>query len=221
MPKATDSRFVNPGRPSAIVLLGANALPLAGVLIFDWSVFDVVLLYWIENVAIGALNVLRMLTARPDPGIWPRRVEEQMRFAMGASLFLAAFFVVHYGFFCWGHLQFLVGFFGDGQSIETVLADPMIWVSVLAIAASHLYSYFHNFIGGGEFRRTSTARLMSRPYGRIVVLHVSIIAGGFLVMTLGSNIFLLVVLVVVKTVVDLRQHERERTMLGDPEQVVS
>ncbi|MGI9247995.1 MAG: DUF6498-containing protein, partial [Woeseiaceae bacterium] len=51
-------------RPSSIALVLANLVPLAGVLLFDWQVFDVLMLYWAENVIIGVINVLRMGVCR-------------------------------------------------------------------------------------------------------------------------------------------------------------
>ncbi|NIA27398.1 MAG: hypothetical protein GWP02_05020 [Desulfobulbaceae bacterium] len=56
-------------RPSAIILILANLVPLAGVLFLGWRVFDVIILYWAENVVIGVINVLRMITCRPEPGL--------------------------------------------------------------------------------------------------------------------------------------------------------
>lgn len=62
-------------RPSAIVLVLANLLPLGGALALDWQVFDVLLLYWTENVVIGVITVLRM--AACHPGFGPGRLAEQ------------------------------------------------------------------------------------------------------------------------------------------------
>lgn len=57
------------GRDASIaVLIAANLVPLAGVLVWGWSVFNVVVLYWLENVIVGAINILKMLTCAPDPG---------------------------------------------------------------------------------------------------------------------------------------------------------
>lgn len=204
-------------RPSAIVLLAANSLPLFGVLLFDWSVFDVVFFYWAENVIIGGINVLRILTSGgnivppDDPRLRGRKLP---RVGGPAKIFLAGFFAVHYGLFCWGHQQFVIGLFADGRSVSDVIADPVIGVGLLAIAGSHLFSFFKNYLAGGEGRRTSAATLMKRPYGRIIVLHVTIIIGGFLVMLADSPVLLLVALVVIKTVVDLWQHDRERGLLA-------
>jgi hypothetical protein len=51
---------------------------------------------------------------------------------------------------------------------------------------------------------------MAAPYRRIVVLHAVIIAGGFAVMALGQPLLLLMVLVALKTAIDVVLHLRER-----------
>ncbi len=52
-------------RPSGWILIAVNLAILAGVLVFDWNAFDVIFLFWAENIIIGIINVLKMLTARP------------------------------------------------------------------------------------------------------------------------------------------------------------
>ena len=49
-----------------IALLATNALPLVGVLFFEWNAFLLVLLYWAENVVVGFYNVLKMAMAKVD-----------------------------------------------------------------------------------------------------------------------------------------------------------
>ena len=49
---------------------------------------------------------------------------------------------------------------------------------------------------------------MASPYGRIVVMHISILAGGFLTMAVGSPAPLLAVLVALKTILDVNLHNR-------------
>ena len=53
--------------PSGMLLVAANLIPLAGVLVWDWSVFHVVVVYWLENVIIGVVNIFKMITCSPDP----------------------------------------------------------------------------------------------------------------------------------------------------------
>lgn len=191
-------------RPSAVVLVLANLVPLAGVLLLDWRVFDILMLYWAENVVIGVVNVLRMSVCQT-----------------GTKWFLIPFFLIHYGIFCFGHLAAVTGIFGESIGAATAwsyffgspLADAWkspLWIAIAAIAASHLFSFFVNFVADGEYRRTNVNELMNRPYGRIIVLHVTILIGAALVEWLGSPLMMLVVLVAAKIVLDLRLHLSER-----------
>ena len=224
---------MNLARPSAVILVLANLVPLAGVILLDWRVFDVLMLYWAENVVIGVINVLRMIAARPNLGILDMAEDRsglqfsdtqraQVRqFTAGFRFFLIPFFIVHYGMFCWGHYTAVVSFFGDTEGRGVALGVPLgdvwqspLWMGVIAIAISHLLSFRFNFIGRGEYRRTSLMQLMQRPYGRIIVLHVAVIAGGFLVTFLGDATWMLLVLVAMKTAIDLRMHERERVVFA-------
>jgi hypothetical protein len=50
---------------------------------------------------------------------------------------------------------------------------------------------------------------MTAVYGRVVVLHLTIIFGSIAVAALGSPIWILVVLVIAKTILDLGFHARE------------
>ena len=43
-------------RPSAQVLIIVNLSLIAGVVAWDWSVFDIVFLYWVENLVGLSLN---------------------------------------------------------------------------------------------------------------------------------------------------------------------
>ncbi|MBT8086517.1 MAG: hypothetical protein KJO46_00715 [Gammaproteobacteria bacterium] len=191
-------------RTSAVVLVVANLVPLFGVLLFDWQVFHVVLLYWVENVVIGLINVMRMFVAGP-----------------GRKYSLALFFVAHYGIFCFAHLQALVTLFDGPEQIVAVwelyfsmplerLPRSPLWIGIAAIAASHLFSFFVNFIAGGEYRRTTISKLMGRPYGRIVVLQLAILLGAALIEWLDTPLGLLLALIGVKIFMDLRAHSAER-----------
>jgi hypothetical protein len=71
-----------------------------------------------------------------------------------------------------------------------------------------------NFIGDGEYNRANLMLLMHRPYGRIVAMHVAIVLGAGLVMWLGSPLPMLLILILIKTSLDMRLHERERGKLS-------
>jgi len=102
------------------------------------------------------------------------------------------------------------GSLANGESVGTDLLTGTMLFAIGLLAASHLFSFFRNFIAGGEYKRTHPVALMTRPYGRIVALHITIIFGAFLTMAFDSPLGLLVILMVLKTSVDLAMHESER-----------
>lgn len=216
-------------RPSGKLLVAVNLGLLLAVVLLDWSVFDIVFLYWAENLVIGAINVLKMLTASPGPDVdrdgdpgpvvnvdRPSRTTALV-VEWVSKLFLVPFFIVHYGGFCAGHGVFVFALFNEagefGEDLWAALPALVsggLGLSLALLAGSHLFSFVFNYLGSGEYRRTTAAALMMRPYGRIIALHITIIIGGGLAMAFGDHLALLGVLVVLKTFVDLAMHGRER-----------
>jgi hypothetical protein len=227
-------------RASGYSLIAANSLPLIGVLLFGWDTFTIVFLYWAENVIIGAINVLKMLTCAPAADLLVRGDVDphdklniaRMQLSRGDSikllrwgnqaskLFFIPFFVVHYGLFCFVHGAIIFelfgresGFdpFGGVDNFTRVLTEQHLWLCLAALAASHLVSFFTNYIGRGEYRRTAIPILMFGPYPRIIILHIAVLIGAFIAFALGSNFFVLLLLIIGKTILDLVLHLAERS----------
>jgi hypothetical protein len=229
---------------SAVALALANLVPLLGVVFAGWSLLEVVALYWLENLIIGAINVLQMATVAPAPEYVSSHVQDDERARSGpvkppdphsaipgaahhlAKLFLIPFFVVHYGMFCLVHGVFVFVLLGGEQQIDFgagpfaglhervgTMLSGWLWIAIVGLIASHLYSYFYHFLYRGEFRRTNVAMLMMAPYGRIVVLHVAILFGAFAAQLLGQPMFLLLLLIIGKTILDWRLHQRQHLAL--------
>ena len=193
--------------PSQVALVLANAVPLVGVLLLGWTVFPLLLLYWLENVVVGAFNVLKMLLAKPaEPVYW------------AGKLFLIPFFIVHFGGFTFVHGVLVVAFFGPKgiQPFDLLTAVPaairanQLGWGVLSLIASHGFSFYWNYVKNGEYQRASLQALMGQPYGRVIVLHLTVLFGGWIVMLLGSPVGALLVLVALKTAADWRGHRAER-----------
>jgi hypothetical protein len=83
-----------------------------------------------------------------------------------------------------------------------------------ALFVSHGISFVYNYLIKAEYTKIKTDVLMFSPYGRIVIMHVAVIFGAFLTAVLGSPVGILIILVGLKTSLDvifhLRQHEKHQ-----------
>lgn len=254
---------------SALVLLVANAIPLVGVAFFGWSLFTILVLYWIENGIVGFWNVPRIVMARgsilptlpdlPEAAAraataspaeaallhepWRRAQAAQHApttppgtagmAAMGTAmnrlagvgrLGLAFFFTIHYGIFWFVHgvFVFVLPAFGtdldvgDGASAFGELEWSYVALAAVALFISHGASFVLNYVGRGEYLSASPSGQMAAAYGRVVVLHLTIIFGALVVAFLGAPIGALLILVGLKTSFDLGLHLREHRAAGLP-----
>ena len=190
---------------SAIPLILANIVPLLGVMFWHWSLFSIMLIYWLENAIIGFYNIPKMLM-------------------IGGVLAvpMVLFFVIHYGIFMIVHLAFIFAIFGGLMSSPhrvqhfsiPVAFDGTTILAFISLFVSHGISFFSNFVGKEEYECSTIPKQMITPYGRIVIMHVTLILGGFFAMALGAPPLALAVMVLLKIGADLFSHVRERSIPG-------
>ena len=185
---------------SAIALVVANAVPLLGVMFFGWDLGDIMVLYWVESGVIAFYTVLKIAIVGK----------------LGA-LVAAPFFVGHFGGFMTGHFLLIYALFlrghntgwTPGAAAELQSIFTPIWTSIAALFISHGVSFYSNFIGEREYEGATVSGLMTAPYNRVILMHLTLIAGGWIILLTGLPVGALVVLVLLKTAVDLHAHRRE------------
>lgn len=205
-------------RAIAGIVIG-NLVPILGVLFLGWDAGAILILYWIENFIVGAFTVPRILTAMGPP-LAPGSVIGGTPLA--ARIPLALFFCVHYGIF-WavhGVFTFLLavsfghaatgdpfaGFASPKQEALDLLGGNLMWtfgLGVAAIVAIHAIGFWRDWIRS-DLRRTSTPAIeMGRPYGRLIVLHVTILLGALGLASVGAPAWTMLLLCAGKMVIEL------------------
>ncbi|MBP6011963.1 MAG: hypothetical protein KBA31_07030 [Alphaproteobacteria bacterium] len=169
--------------------IATNAIPFVGVIWFGWAIYEVLLLYWLENVAIGVVHAMRL-------GICTRTNNSQHGWAT------TGFFCLHYGIFTLVHGIFVIIYFGvmmDGVlNFRGSLTIPIL--SIFGWQALKLVLDAHDTQG---FKGQSPNLIIFEPYPRVFALHVAVVLGGFLIGQLGEPVWALAALVIVKTISDL------------------
>jgi hypothetical protein len=185
-PAQEEKQPVTLASASSLALIAANLVPLAGAAFLGWKLSDVMVLYWAESAIIGFYNVCKIAVI----GRW---------FALAAG----PFFLGHFGGFMAVHFLFIYTIFvkgpdhmdsAGGDLAEVARLFLVLWPALLALAISHTYSFFTNFLGRGEYKGRTVSQQMSEPYARIVFMHL-----------------VLIIVIAAKIFVDLKSHVREHS----------
>lgn len=183
---------------STLVLLIANIAALLAAVYFEWDVFQLMILYWLETAIIGFFSIVKMIHR-----------------GKLLAIPLIVFFCFHFGMFMFVHFLFLISLFGDGSFNEPLSANLIIYtltsnaefllLPFLALFGSHLFSFFYNYFGKREYEKRSIAYFFAYPYPRVVIMHITIIVGAFFVLQFGP-VFGLILLATLKIFADTIAH---------------
>ncbi|TVQ14928.1 MAG: hypothetical protein EA364_03330 [Balneolaceae bacterium] len=199
---------------TTIAIVTANLIPLFGIFAGDWSVSDLILLYWLENLVVGFYWLYKKAHGHIKAGS-----------SVLSGIEDVGFFTLHYSIFCLVHGLFVfILFFPDladtvdGFAVmfeedNGLLNLPvMLWATLnhyvtaeilfalFFLAASHGFTSWRELSGAGP-RRDGV--IYETPYPRIVFLHLFILGAGFLFMEGVLPYYLLALFVVAKTIFDL------------------
>lgn len=195
-------------RPPLLAILAINLIPVAGVLWFGWSPLALLLLYWAENVFVGVFNTLKL------------RGYERHRGSGGEPFKLSGFFIIHYGIFTLVHGIFavIVGtlFFGTegaeaaGAGLRGGRTETLSYLIALAsIGVLHLIDFLRWRSARGWEHGSADAQMFA-PYGRIVVMHLTVLGGAAVLAATHAPATYIALMAVLKTFI-----ETGWAMLGD------
>lgn len=200
-------------KPPVVAVLVINLIPAACVLWFGWSALTLLLLYWAENVVLGLINLVKMIVVAVSGGVS----------GVLTGLFLIPFFLFHYGAFCAGHLFFAVmvvgGLSSGGDPMESF---ALVWddrwrylAPLLAMTAFHLAALVQ-WLRAGAWRDKPLNLQMGEPYGRIIIMHVTILIGAVLIVATHQPAAAVALLAVLKTLFEAVSTARRLDEHGKP-----
>lgn len=219
--------------PTVLFLILVNLIPIFGVLFLGWDLYSIMLLYWMENVIIGLFNIIKMLFASKielEGGNGDTSSNQftyaKSIFRIGQKLIMTPFFIFHYGVFCLVHGMFIAMLFGMNERYNGTFESPVDYLlfsllglgsglswALLSMVLSHGLSLVLNYFGQKEYLRVSVSEQMFQPYQRIMILHFTIILGGFLTLAVGAPVVALIFMAILKIAIDVWAHLREHKKL--------
>jgi hypothetical protein len=190
--------------PPAVVLVGANLMPVYGVLVLDWSVLALLSLFWLELFIAGPLAVLGAVLARRIS--WRGKATWALAFSLFYGALVIGLGIMIYSFF--GHLEGVQAF-DDGllpiAATLTMLEKHGFRQMLTALWASHLFSFLWNYLGRGEFRDATLKALTWQANSKVFMLFFALFFGSLLMM-IGSPAWGIVILIGFKLWSDLSEY---------------
>lgn len=168
-----------------LLMLGANILPLLGVVFAGWSPFALLVFFWFETAVIGIWMLVFILAAPRQPVQLLSSAAHPMQSGIGLGLFI----LLHAGLFMAVHMFFLYNVFGDGFTrpsdglVETLLGlliDDGLWLPLFGLFLIRGFATVDAIRHGDRIDRH-----LIGFYFRIVLMQIAIILGGMLGFVFG------------------------------------
>lgn len=200
---------MNPFRTSLLALFVANTLPLIGAVAFGWSVYALVMLYWIENGLIGVYTIAKIMCATDVGAVGKTRPYKVLLFC------------AHYGTFWMFHGSVLAYFlFPDADKLP--ILSPLFIPALMGLAISHGVSLRVNYFGLQENTKISALKQMFVPYGRVMPASVLLLAIAVVAAKSEmSGATVLTATALVKTIADVWAHIRVHRLIARTKSLAS
>ena len=187
---------------SDYLLILVNLIPLYCVWFEGWNASQVFLVYCLETVIIGLINVLKMACVTifvKKTDVWQNDGASTMQ----SGWFFIFFFIIHYGFFVFIQTQIFFSvsglipghiLMGGYSKIPALLGNNGKLMLLIFIAYYSVQTFFEFFMTD-NYKTISMGRLMFEPYMRIFVQQFVVILGSIFLSFGAGKVFILIFVV--------------------------
>lgn len=184
-------------------LILVNLVPLYGVWFEGWDPKMIFLVYCLETLIVGAVNVMKMamITILVTP---KENWNNNGKSSRVSGWFFIFFFIVHYGFFVLIQTQLFFGvsglikdnsLFGGYAKIPEILgSEGKLLLAIFAMY--YTLQAFFEFFQSGQYKTITLTRLMFQPYSRIIIQQLVVILGSMFLVFGAGKVFMLVMVLV-------------------------
>lgn len=196
-------------KPSAWGLIASNLAVIFYAYIDNLKAAEVLWMYWVQSVVIGLFNFVRILMLKNFSTLGFKQSGKELKPTKATKISTAIFFLIHYGFF---HLVYGVFLATFPTIMNETKPDGSFYLLFSSIVFLINYGYdFYKEQNTVTNEIPNLGTVMFMPYLRIIPMHLTIILGGLIVAAgsfarLDTSLFVILVLMGLKTFVDLITH---------------
>jgi len=199
------ANIIKPAASATTGLLISNGVTLAVALILKWPLATVIWPYWIQSIIIGWYGRKRMLALKNFSTEGFTSNDEPVPENEKGKRSTASFFVMHYGFFHFGYLIFLL----DRAKLDSAWDAFWIMVCGFSFVFAQRKTYGQQ-ISDDAMGKPNLGKLMCLPYLRILPMHLTIIFG-----MIGGSTFSILFFMTLKTIADVLLDKFDRRLANN------
>ncbi len=168
------------------LIIFSNLFPLYGVINYNWTLFSVVYIYWIELLIISTFRLLKILVAQGD-------ASATLFGKMGLAF---KFFIIRTGIFFF-YLLFIVVFLGflASQKEDAISMFEVIFfkgafykITLLSFILYNFIEFLVLFILNDKYKNAKPIDNFQILDAHIIVVHVVVVLGTFLYKGITENL---------------------------------
>lgn len=194
----------------------SNSIFFIGLLFLSWSTVLIIFGYWIDELVGFIFLIVKYIILKVS-----RKKEKT-----GAGGIIFA-----YAFFMFGHLVFILIFLGifAAKDVNAQMLFDNIFYFIMgrfySLEPEFLYSlslilpvslfaacfaFFRNFLGKKKYKELDLVKFEKKAFTPIIMPHLIIVFGGFVIVMLKGNAKFAIILVIVKLVTEFLIYKRDQ-----------
>ncbi len=191
-----------------------SVVMLIGLFVFNWKPETILLSYFFETIIIGFIHIFKLwATYKYSTVADTPSGKHETKYA-----FYIPFFIFHFYFFIFVQSVFIFTFFSfyipgikDTFNVldnyRFLLKQPEMLLAFTSLALVNISMSLQNFFFPKKFRTKKVKKLFMQPYLRIFIQQFVTLVTGFCILFINAPIFLALLIILTRLVVDLALQE--------------
>lgn len=187
-----------PGSRKKYLMIFANIFPLFAVIFLEWSIFELIFVYFSETFLFLILSLVKFYFLKIPIG---SKIAQSLLYLLFFSVFMAFIGGVLFLFyFAELEKKYVDASFSE---IIVLIFSVSYFISLILFLASDIYYFVKNFIKKEEYLNHTTKTLIREPGLRIWILLMTVFLSiGIIKVNLVDSIAVILVFIVLKTLLD-------------------
>ncbi len=189
---------------AVINIIAINLLPIIGVLFLNWYVFETIILYVAETFIIGVFNIFLVIKERNN------KVKNSIFGLLVYYIFILVQFI--FVVILWTIVENGLDKFGQGglAMVNELFTSKDFIIAIIIIIFSYLVSFYKKYFKKDNYLKIDIEKIIGSSFKRIFVQQFMVLFGGFIIAFTEAPIGILIILIILKTVLDLREYQKKQ-----------